>query len=202
MKQAVPFLELKIPYFAKYSFKETVATHEPDLPSEALIKAYISIAKAISRFDPSLKNINLLINNELVTRVVDINSRGDYPTIAEAIRAANPGDTIHILPGLYRETLIIDKPINIIGKGDIGNIIIQSEGNNAIIFQTTSGHISNLSLRQLHKGKDEGFFCLDITQGSLELEGCDIVSEGLGGIIVRGGANPILRNNKIHDNKQ
>jgi parallel beta-helix repeat protein len=202
VRKAAPFLELKIPYFPKYSFRETVAAHEPKIASEPLVGSYIKLAKAMQRFDSSLVNINILMEKELKTRIVDIEKKGDFASISEALREANPGDNIIILPGLYKETLIIDKPVKITGKGNISDIIIQAEENSAIIFQTTSGSISNLTLKQIDKRKNGEFFCIDITQGSPNIENCDISSESLGGIIVRGGSNPTLYKNRIHDCKQ
>jgi parallel beta-helix repeat protein len=43
---------------------------------------------------------------------------------------------------------------------------------------------------------------VDITQGRLDLEGCDISSESLACVAIRNGADPRLRRNKIHDSKQ
>jgi len=40
----------------------------------------------------------------------------DYSTIHEAINAATPGDTIAIAPVTYHESLIIDKPLTILGR--------------------------------------------------------------------------------------
>jgi len=52
-------------------------------------------------------------------RVVDPLYRGDYTTITEAIEAANPGDRIIVRPGLYQEGLIVEKPLEIIGEGEL-----------------------------------------------------------------------------------
>ena len=38
-------------------------------------------------------------------------------SIADAISRANPGDTVRIGPGTYREQLVIDKPVTLIGEG-------------------------------------------------------------------------------------
>ena len=41
----------------------------------------------------------------------------DYPFIAPAIAAAAAGDTIRVRPGVYREDLVVDKRVALIGEG-------------------------------------------------------------------------------------
>lgn len=40
-----------------------------------------------------------------------------FPTIESAVHAANPGDEIKVLPGVYREQVSIDKSVTITGSG-------------------------------------------------------------------------------------
>ena len=47
----------------------------------------------------------------------------DFPTIQDAINAANEGDVIKVLPGTYTEQLTISKNITIIGSGAKSTII-------------------------------------------------------------------------------
>jgi parallel beta-helix repeat protein len=133
------------------------------------------------------------------TRVVDPLYRGDHLTITEAIKAANPGDRIIVRSGLYEEGLIINKPLEIIGEGDLDAIVVQVTGKSAVRFQTTMGRIMNLTLRQMGGGE---WFGVDIAQGRLELEGCDISSQSLACVAIHNGADPRLRRNRIHDGKQ
>ncbi len=131
--------------------------------------------------------------------IVDPFHRGDFPTITEAITEANAGDKILVRPGLYREGLVIDKPLEIIGDGELGDIVIQATGEDVVLFKTTMGRISNLSLRQMGGGT---WYGVDIAQGRLELEGCDIISQGSAGVAIHDGSDPRLRRNHIHDCKQ
>ena len=55
-----------------------------------------------------------------------------YATIGEAIRNASPGAKISVKPGTYRESLTIDKPMEIFSDGPVDQTIVESE-------TTTSG---------------------------------------------------------------
>jgi parallel beta-helix repeat protein len=132
-------------------------------------------------------------------RVVDPLHRGDHVSITQAIEAAKPGDRILIRPGLYGEGLVIDKPLELIGDGAPGEVVVQATGMNVILFQTTMGRVANLTLRQQGGGN---WFDVDIAQGRLELEDCDITSQSLACVAIHAGADPRLRRNRIHDGKE
>lgn len=134
--------------------------------------------------------------NEPKIRIVDPNERGKFSTISAAIAKADPGDKIVVRPGVYEEGLVVDKSLEIVGEGKLGNVEVRASGQSALRFQTTLGRVVNLKLRQ--KGGEE-WFCVDISQGRLELEGCDITSESLSCVAIHGGADPTLRRNRIHD---
>jgi parallel beta-helix repeat protein len=132
--------------------------------------------------------------------VVDAFHRGDYATIGAAIKAARPGDRILVRPGLYQEGLVVDKPLEILGDGPAHDIEVQARGANALLFKAKIGRVANLTLRQADVKDD--WYGVDITQGRLELEDCDISSQSLSGVAIRSRADPRLRRNRIHDNKQ
>ncbi|MFA7242276.1 MAG: right-handed parallel beta-helix repeat-containing protein [Sulfuricellaceae bacterium] len=136
--------------------------------------------------------------SEPPTRIVDALHRGDHATVAAALQAAQPGDRILVRPGLYREALIIDKPVEIIGDGAAGEVVIVSEIENkhTILFRANMGRIANLTL---HRTGGEQVCCIYITQGRLEVEDCDIMCSGGSGVVVVGGADPRLRRNRIHN---
>ena len=130
------------------------------------------------------------------TRVVDPMHHGDHLTITEAIEAADPGDRILVRPGLYNEGLVIDKPgLEIIGDGNLDDVVVRAAGRDTLLFKTTMGRVANLTLRQIGGGD---WFGVDIAQGRLELDDCDITSQSLSCVAIRGGADPRLRRNRIH----
>ena len=130
--------------------------------------------------------------------VVDALHRGDHASIGEALKAAKPGTRILVRPGLYCEGLVVDKPVEIIGDGPAGELVIEARGQDAVLFEASVGRIANLALRQRGGGK---WYGVDIAQGRLELEDCDITSESLACVAIHGGADPRLRSNRIHDGK-
>ncbi len=137
--------------------------------------------------------------NEPPTHVADPYHRGDFTTISEAIKAAAPGDCILVRPGLYTEPLVIDKPLEILGDGPVADVQVHVRDANAVAFQASIGRIANLTIRQV--GGQGEWFGVDITQGRLELEGCDITSQAGSCVAIHGAADPRLRRNTIHDGK-
>jgi parallel beta-helix repeat protein len=133
------------------------------------------------------------------THVVDPFHRGDFTTISEAIETARPGDRILVRPGLYLESLVIDKPLEILGDGPAADIQVHARDAHVVVFRANISRIANLTLRQA--GGEGTWYGVDIGQGRLELEGCDITSYSGACVAIHGGADPRLRRNTIHDGK-
>src|SRR5215467_12493071 len=111
------------------------------------------------------------------THVVDAWQRGDFTTVGAAITAAKPGDRILVRPGLYEEGLVVDKPLEILGDGAATDIEIRARGADAVLFKASIGRVANLRMHQA--GGTGKWFGVVITQGRLDLEGCDISSQSL-----------------------
>ena len=142
----------------------------------------------------------VMAKTEPPTHVVDAWQRGDFSTVGEAVEAARPGDRIVVRPGLYEEGLVVDKPLEILGDGPVAEIEIRARGADALLFRASIGRVANLTLRQA--GGEGEWYGVDITQGRLDLEGCDISSQSRACVAIRNGADPRLRRNQIHDGKQ
>lgn len=135
------------------------------------------------------------------TLIVDaFPGRGDYTTVGAAIKAAQPGDRIMVRPGLYDEALVVDKPLEILGDGPAPDIEIRARDANVLIFRASFGRVANLTLRQA--GGHGQWWGVDISQGRLDLEGCDISSQSLSSVAIHDGADPRLRRNTIHDGNE
>jgi F-box protein 11 len=135
---------------------------------------------------------------ESPTVVVDAWHRGDYATITEALEAVKAGTRILVKPGWYKEGIVIDKTVEIIGDGERDDIVIDASGKPAVLFKTGNGRVANLTLRHTGGGEWGG---VDIASGRLDLEDCDISSQDWACVAIHDGADPRLRRNSIHDGK-
>jgi len=160
--------------------------------------AFYDIAKGIRKEIEKQKSMPISQKSGPRTIVVDQMHRGDYPSIGLAIDAANPGDCIKIRHGLYQESIIINKPLEIIGEGERDEIEIRAKDSNAIKFVADYGKVANLTIRQMSQGD---FSCVDIWHGRLLIEECDISSQGNAGVVIHKEADPRLRKNQISDNR-
>jgi F-box protein 11 len=95
---------------------------------------------------------------------------------------------------------VVDKPLEILGDGSLSDIEIQARDAIALLFLASIGRVANLTLRQA--GGEGNGFGVDIIQGRLDLEGCDISSQSFACVRIRDGADPRLCRNTIHDGKQ
>lgn len=68
-----------------------------------------------------------------------------FDTVQAAINAASAGETIRICPGAYKEKLIIDRNLTLIGAGDgngAGNTILQGGGPGLVVFVPDSKSVT------------------------------------------------------------
>jgi parallel beta-helix repeat protein len=170
-----------------------------DLISHPRETTYENPKLSIAAIDKIEKEEDKIENKLPKTIIVDKNNQNYYTKINDAIDDANPGDRILIHPGIYQEGLILNKPLEIIGEGIVGSIIVQATGKSVLLFETNKGRVANLTLEQMGGGN---WFCVDITQGALKLEGCNITSQGSACVSIHNNANPIIKHNLIHGCRQ
>jgi parallel beta-helix repeat protein len=128
--------------------------------------------------------------------------RGNYRTISDAIKAAKDGAKILVKEGVYREGLVINKPLEIIGDGQTSKIILEYSDGNCISMQTDYAKVKGLTICSQAGLKGKKYFGVNIPQGCLVLEDCDITSDSLACIAIHGlTAKPRISRCKIHDGK-
>ncbi len=129
------------------------------------------------------------------TLVVSQQGDGDYTTINEAIANAEPGTRIYIRPGTYTEGIILTKSLEIIGDGATDEVIVESIGLQCLQMRTDYARVRGLTLRER-----AGPIAIDIPQGRLIMEECDISSDTPICVVVQNSeTRPMFYRCKIHD---
>ena len=109
-----------------------------------------------------LDAITRSLDNDAIAEAVRAIDRNDAPSsgkagfvemgesIQEAVDAAPAGGTVFVRPGTYVETITIEKPLNLVGLGAPGSVVIQDPGDerNGIVARDVSGiSLINLTVR-------------------------------------------------------
>jgi nitrous oxidase accessory protein NosD len=110
--------------------------------------------------------------------------QGQCLSLKVALRQAKPGMEILMLPGVYRESVLVDKDVVIVGQGEPGEVVLEGTTGPALTLSAR-----NLTLRGLTLRAPGGEVAVHIKGGAPMLEGCVLVGERAGAL-VEGGAAP------------
>ena len=127
---------------------------------------------------------------------------GAYATIGEAIRASVvPGSLITVKPGIYREALVIDRVVEIVGEGDRARIVVEATDTDALTVTADRAVVRNLTVRAVGSGATSG--AVRIQRGRVVIEGYDLTS-AIGAVVYITGreSNPVVRDCQIRNGKQ
>jgi hypothetical protein len=146
------------------------------------------------------------------TTTVAATGGGEYRTIGAAIAASRPYTRIIVHPGQYDETLVIDKPLEIIGDGRTGDILNQRPGDivirgidctcitvnaeYAIIRNITFGTVTSpaFTLQRLRTPREGRLAlrtsALNVVHGHTNIVSCDVAGDDPG-IVVAGNASHV-----------
>ncbi len=139
------------------------------------------------------------------TVVVSQTGDGQYSTINAAVAAAQPGATILVRPGIYRERVIVDKDITLIG--DRGGVTVKCYRDGCMTVRAAKATIRNFTIIA-KSGLISMFFerknpsAVLVTHGQSVIEACDVTANNGPGLVIRGSsAAPEIRNVRAHNCK-
>lgn len=116
--------------------------------------------------------------------------------IMAAVKAANPGDTIQILPGTYHETVYIDKDdiriIGVVQEGKRATLDGKGQLNDAILYSGNNIVVENLLIT-----KYKGNGIMGQAGNNFEIRNNIIVDTGVYGIFPQLGQNGIIEHNVV-----
>jgi len=122
---------------------------------------------------------------------------GSFRTISDAIVAAAPGTRIFVRPGVYREVLKIERPVEIIGEGPASGIILEGTGGTVIQARADTFSLHGTTIHG-SPGDGAGSVLVEILRGTTLLEDC-VLATGDTGLSVTGSrTRAILRRLTLH----
>jgi len=126
---------------------------------------------------------------------------GTHESLAAAIADSEPGDTIMILEGTYREPIIIEKNLKLVGVGDRQNVILQTEGKPCFVIRNNAVlHLEKLKLKT-NQSDDEQANTLDVESGELQIKNCFVVSNSFDCVKLRGDSRLVAENSDFQSSE-
>ncbi len=191
---------------ATKALKRGSAGNEGSAPSAGTVSSELEMPQPATESDASSPamtmesasaNAHAAPGHVVTLTVSQMPGRAQFTNISDAIARAPGGARIVVAPGHYRESVVVDKPLELIGEGLRDDVVIEAMGPEPLIFDTNIGIVRNFTLRQSQTEGDD--YCVWIKQGRLELEDCDISNSNGVGIAIFNGADPRIRRNRIHN---
>ena len=106
-----------------------------------------------------------------------------------ALRQALPGAHITVLPGRYRESLLVDKDVTISGEGDPSDIVLESSQGPCLRLKASQVQIRGLTLQRL--GGDGTDPVIALQAGRTLLEDCEVIAPGGTALRVEGSGTQL-----------
>lgn len=134
--------------------------------------------------------------------LVDQKGEGDFTSIIDAVEAASEGDRITVRPGRYlNEQIYLDKALEVTGEGPAREILVECREASVVVSMADGSRISGLTLATIiPAGSEEEAFGINVTEGALEVIGCDVTSNSLSSATVQGeGSRLILTDCSLHN---
>ncbi|HJW71609.1 MAG TPA: right-handed parallel beta-helix repeat-containing protein [Geothrix sp.] len=115
---------------------------------------------------------------------IRVGKGGQCLSLRVALRQAKPGMEIALLPGTYRESVVVDHDVRIVALGEPGEVVIEGVAAPPVVLSALNATLQNLTLVA-----PEGHEALRVEGGGSQLEGCQLKG-GTTGVTVVSGAAP------------
>ena len=128
------------------------------------------------------------------TIVVDIDGKGDYISIANALEQASPFDVIMLKEGIYKESFSVNKPVEIVGSGE--NTIIAITNKNGLVCTSSHLVLKDLTLCSQSSGTQ---VLVNTEKGHLIVSKC-VLDCSKGNIVISGKNTKLIMEKSIVKN--
>ena len=115
-------------------------------------------------------------------------------SIAAVLERAEPGDTVHLAGGTYRENIVVDVPVTL--TGDSGATIRGGYQGNVVHITAAGVVLEGLHIAEASPRLTKDMACVLVEADDVTVHGCTI-TESLHGIYVKGGNRVNILGNTI-----
>jgi len=130
--------------------------------------------------------------------VIAKDGSGEFTTIGEALRAAEPGDTLSIRAGTYAESLLVDKPVLLAAEGPVGSVVIEGDRSAAITVDAEAT-LRRLVVHCVSRQPQPTSMAVWLRKGSCRMERCQVSTTAGVGIGVFGGTGHVIWKCRVWD---
>ncbi|MDH5447590.1 MAG: PKD domain-containing protein [Candidatus Bathyarchaeota archaeon] len=140
--------------------------------------------------------LSSILTTQLVTTVIASTTYHVYPSqsIQEAINSAQPGDTIFVHSGTYRENLIVDRFLTLLGESE-ETTIVDGSGENRTVIEVTANNvfISGFTVQNSSRAAGTSYAGIKISAHACNITGNHVTRNKIG-IFVTSQKSRIMEN--------
>jgi nitrous oxidase accessory protein len=129
----------------------------------------------------------------VITQALNVGPAGRYPTIGAALAAARPGDTIRVAAGVYREKIVVEVPVVLVGEG---RPVIDGEGKGTVVELRAPGVFSGFEVRASGRILDQENAGILVTADSCVISD-NVLEDVLFGVYLKGSDGSRVTGNRI-----
>lgn len=119
---------------------------------------------------------------------------GRFLSLRVALRHAGPGALIQVQPGCYRESLVIEKDVQIVGLGTASEIVVDGGKDAALVVKAAGASVQGMGFRT---ERTDGGPCVDLIRGEPALDGCRFEGGGEACIRIGGQARALFKDCEV-----
>jgi len=134
--------------------------------------------------------------------IVHPDSSGQKPILRDALREARANDCLILMPGTYKESLVIKKDLQIRAHGEPQEIILESSAGPVITLDGACLLLIGVTVKGLGAKDKKAAPAVEVRSGHLTIEDCDLTSESSNILEVKGAKSEVMsRRSHFHDGK-
>ncbi len=155
-------------------------------PRQNITSLPIAPAVPVATARPAPQNHTVVLPRQSHEPIVDASGNGTHRNLTEALSASPKSARIWIRPGIYRESLLLERDVEILGDGGREQILVECGIGNCLKIAAGSATLRGLTLIGVAKTMNKKYHAVSVSGGTLTLDDCIVSSDSLACVAVQG----------------